>query len=363
MTEASPPIGPAGQLPPLGPEHISCTRGLVDWLIAHNVSLALTTYQAGGVYLVGVDGEHRVGFHHVYVSRAMALWVDTQRLVLSTLNQIWRFENILERGQTLGDADRHYIPRVAHTTGDLDIHDIGILADGRILFVNTLFSCLAELSQVHSFRPYWTPPFITRLAAEDRCHLNGLAMKHGAPAYVTATSRRDIVDGWRARRDEGGCVIDVLSNEIITEKLSMPHSPRWHGNQLWILNSGTGHLGTVDLASGMFRPCVFCPGFLRGLAFHDNHAIVGLSLPRDGAFSGLILDDELGKHDAEPWCGVQIIDLSSGDIVQWIRLQGPVTEMFDVRVLPGVRRPTATSYTDSEISRLLTIEIDGRTRH
>jgi uncharacterized protein (TIGR03032 family) len=220
-----------------------------------------------------------------------------------------------------------------------------------------IFSCLAELSQVHSFRPYWTPPFISRLAAEDRCHLNGLAMNNGAPAFVTATSRSDVVDGWRARREEGGCVIDVTNNKIITEQLSMPHSPRWNDGHLWVLNSGTGHLGIVDASSGIFEPRVFCPGFLRGLAFHDNHAIVGLSLPRDGAFSGLALDAELKRRDADPWCGVQIIDLKSGDIVQWMRFEGPVTELFDVGVWPGVRRPMATSYTDDKVNRLFTIEL------
>ncbi len=80
-----------------------------------------------------------------------------------------------------GGPDRHYVPRVAHTTGDLDVHDIGVMADGRIVFVNTLFSCLATLSPTHGFRVFWKPPFISKLAAEDRCHLNGLAMKDGAP--------------------------------------------------------------------------------------------------------------------------------------------------------------------------------------
>jgi uncharacterized protein (TIGR03032 family) len=151
-------------------------------------------------------------------------------------------------------------------------------------------------------------------------------------------------------------VIDVGSNEILTEKLSMPHSPRWHDGRLWVLNSGTGHLGTVDLPSGAFEPRAFCPGFLRGLAFHNNYAIVGLSLPRDGSFSGLQLDAELMKRDADPWCGIQIVDLRSGDIVHWIRLEGPVTELFDVCLLPGVRRPSATAHSSDDINSLFSID-------
>ena len=50
---------------------------------------------------------------------------------------------------------------------------------------NTLFSCLAAASPTHTFRPLWRPPFVSRLAPEDRCHLNGLALRDGEPRYVT----------------------------------------------------------------------------------------------------------------------------------------------------------------------------------
>jgi uncharacterized protein (TIGR03032 family) len=338
------------------PVTITCTRGMGTWLARHSASLAFTSYQSGRLYLAGVDDQGRVAFHERFLARAMGLWADPQRIVVSTLFQVWRFENVLGPGQTANGADRLYVPRVAHTTGDLDIHDLAVMGDGRIVFVNTLFSCLANLSATQSFRPYWKPPFISKLAAEDRCHLNGLAMRDGKPAYVTATSRSDVVNGWRDRRAEGGCLIDVATNAIVTDKLSMPHSPRWHDGQLWLLNAGTGHIGTVDLATGAFDARAFCPGFLRGLAFHDGHAIVGLSLPRDGSFAGLALDDELRKRDADPWCGVQIVNLASGDIVEWIRLEGGVSELFDVAVIPGVRRPTAVGFLNDEIHKLFTIE-------
>jgi uncharacterized protein (TIGR03032 family) len=83
--------------------------------------------------------------------------------------------------------------------------------------------------------------------------------------------------------------------------------------------------------------------------------LVGLSLPRNGTFSGLALDNELKRRDADPWCGVQIVNLASGDIVEWIRLEGGVTELFDVAVIPGVRRPTATGFLNDEIQKMFTI--------
>ncbi len=79
-------------------------------------------------------------------------------------------------------------------------------------------------------------------------------------------------------------------------------------------------------------------------------------MPRDGSFSGLQLDDELKKRDADPWCGVQIINLGSGDIVEWIKLEGGVSELFDVQVLPGVRWPVATGFLNEEIHKLYTYE-------
>ncbi|MEG4576841.1 DUF4915 domain-containing protein [Microcoleus sp. N3A4] len=64
--------------------------------------------------------------------------------------------------------------------------------------------------------------------------------------YVTASSQWDVVDGWRDRRQNGGIVIDIESNDIIVRGLSMPHSPRWYRDKLWLLNLGRGELGYVD---------------------------------------------------------------------------------------------------------------------
>ncbi len=351
-----PPAPALTQSPADEPARITCSRGFSDWLLRHNVSLAFTSYQSGRLYLVGVDANGAVSFHERFLARAMGLWSDSQRLLVSTIFQLWRFENVLRPGESINGADKHYVPRVAHTTGDIDVHEIGVMADGRIVFVNTAHSCLATLSQTHSFKPYWVPPFISKLAPEDRCHLNGLGMRDGVPAYVTTVSRSDVVNGWRERRAEGGCIIDIRDNRVVTEKLSMPHSPRWVDGRLWVLNSGSGYIGTVDDATGAFEPRAFLPGFMRGCSFHNGFAIVGLSMPRNGTFQGLQLDAELKKRDADPWCGVQILETRTGDVVQWIRLEGPVSELFDVTVIPGVRKPTATGFLTDDIHSMITIE-------
>jgi uncharacterized protein (TIGR03032 family) len=147
-----------------------------------------------------------------------------------------------------GPFDAVYIPQVAHFTGDLDTHDLAFDPHGRILFVNTLFSCLARVSESHSFTAVWKPPFTSRLAAEDRCHVNGLALTDGRPAYATAISTTDVADGWREHRRDGGVIVDIATGAIACAGLSMPHSPRWHEGRLYVLNSGTGEFGRVDPA-------------------------------------------------------------------------------------------------------------------
>ena len=218
---------------------ISASRGLVDFLRTHRLSFALTSYQTGQLMLIGVLPDGRLSIFQRNFVRAMGLCAGAQRMYVSAIAQVWRLDNVLKNGQVANKQfDRLYVPRTAHTTGDLDIHEIAIDRDDRLVFVNTKYSCLATLDPVHSFRPLWHPSFISKLAPEDRCHLNGLAMQDGVPKYVTAVSRSDVVDGWRERRHEGGVIIDVETGRVVTEDLSMPHSPRLANGALWVLDFG-----------------------------------------------------------------------------------------------------------------------------
>ena len=333
------------------------SRQFNSWLAEQKISLTFTTYQAGKIFLLGLQPDGRLSIFERTFNRSMGLWATPQTLWMSSLYQLWRFENALSARQIYQGYDRLYVPQVGYTTGDLDIHDVAIDGDGQVVFVNTLFSCLATVSEKHSFTPLWQPPFITKLAAEDRCHLNGLAMENGRPRYVTAVGATDVADGWRDRRRDGGCVIDVPSQEIIVSGLSMPHSPRVYQDRLWVLNSGTGYLGTIDLQQNKFEPLTFCPGYLRGLAFINNYAVVGLSKPRENkTFSGLPLDDNLLAKNADARCGLMVIDINTGDIVHWLRITGVILELYDVAILPGVQRPMALGFKSEDIRRTLTID-------
>ena len=305
---------------------------------------------------MGLQSSGKLSLFERTLNRCMGLWATERTLYLSSLYQLWRFENALEIGQSYNGYDRLFVPQLGYLTGDLDIHDLVIDNSGRLVFVNTLFSCLATVSEEHSFIPLWQPPFISKLAAEDRCHLNGLALREGKPRYVTAVSQSDVAEGWRDRRVDGDCVIDVQSKEVILSELSMPHSPRWYRETLWLLNSGTGELGYVDLETGKFEPVTFCPGYLRGLAFQGDFALVGVSKPRENrTFSGLPLDKKLQEKDAQARCGVLVIDLRSGDIVHSLRIEGVVSELYDLAVLPGVKQAMAIGFQNDEIRRVMSI--------
>src|SRR5690606_20593518 len=183
-----------------------------------------------------------------------------------SLYQLWRFENVLRSNEVIhGQYDKCYVPRNAQTIGDLDIHELGIRSNGKVVFVNTKYSCLAELSQTHSFKPIWKPKFVSKLAPEDRCHLNGLAMVDGRPKYVTAVCRSDTVDGWRDRRHAGGVVIDIETDEIVCEGLSMPPSPRWANGKRGVLTAGPGQLAGADFDKKASVRLHFFPGSLAGL--------------------------------------------------------------------------------------------------
>lgn len=347
---------------------ISSSRKFVSWLKENNISLAFSTYQTAKLFLIGQKpGQEKMSIFERTFDRCMGLKLDGDSLYVSTRYQLWRLVNILEPTQLHNDYDALYVPQMCYVTGDIDIHDIIINPKGNIIFANTLFSCLSTVSDKHSFSPLWKPTFISKLAAEDRCHLNGIAAdENKIPRYVSVVSQTDFHEGWREYKKEGGSIIEIESNEVICTGLSMPHSPRLYRDKLWVLNSGTGYFGYIDTKTGKFEEVAFCCGYLRGLDFVDHYAVVGLSAPRENSlFTGLALEDNLKKKKAEPRCSILVIDLNTGDIVHSIKITGLVRELYDVVVIPNIKRPMAIGFKSDEINHTLNIgdeniSLDGR---
>ncbi|MBS0261041.1 MAG: TIGR03032 family protein [Planctomycetes bacterium] len=339
---------------------VLASRDFTSWLAEQHLSLACTTYQTAKLFLLGRRNDGALSVFERTFNRCMGLWSDGQTMWMSSEFQLWRFENVLLSGVWHEGYDQLYIPRIGYTTGDLDAHDLVVEPGGRVVFANTKFSCLATTTPQSSFAPLWRPAFISKLAPEDRCHLNGVALRDGRVQYVTVVAQSDATDGWRDRRRDGGCVIDVQTGNVVVSGLSMPHSPRFYRGQLWVLNSGAGQLGRVDLQRGTFEPVAFCPGYLRGLAFSGDYALVTLSKPRhEATFRGLPLSDELLRRGTDAQCGIQVVDLRTGDVVHWLRMEGQVTELYDVVTLPGATRPMALGFKTNEIQRLLSVGEPG----
>ncbi len=341
-----------------GPRFVAnASPGFTDWLAAQRCSLAVSTYQAGKLFFFGVKPDGKLWVFNRTIGKCQGLSVHNSSLWVSADSQIIRFGDAVAGTQTAEQGpDALYMPRTVYYTGDVDAHDMAVAGDGRLVFANTLFSCLAAVSAERSFDVVWKPSFISQLAPEDRCHLNGLALREGAPSCVSILAASDTREGWREQRRDGGRIIDVRSGDTLCEGLSMPHSPRYHGGMLWLHNSGTGEFGYVERPSGRFRPVAFCPGYLRGLSFLDGFAAVGLSKPRASkTLSGLALDAELERRKQPAQCGVRIIDLQSGEAVHWLTIEGVVEELYDVAILPGRVRPAMMGPSTPEARRMIVV--------
>src|SRR5207253_2919749 len=254
------------RLPPLRSVH---TTSFADLLDQFGISLLITTYQAGKLVMLRADNGV-VNTHFRSFPKPMGLALHGNRLAIGTALEVWEFHNVPAVAAKLPPAGKHdacFLPRCSHATGEVLIHEMawgsssgqgsevrGQEEAAELWFVNTRFSCLCTLDRLSSFVPRWRPPFITALAPEDRCHLNGLGLVNGQVRYVTALGETDTAGGWRANKKNGGILMEVPSGAILLRGLSMPHSPRWHLGQLWLLESGTGSIGTVDLSASRYEP-------------------------------------------------------------------------------------------------------------
>jgi uncharacterized protein (TIGR03032 family) len=172
-------------------------------------------------------------------------------------------------------------------------------------------------------------------------------MVDGRPKYVTALGATDTPGGWRANKANGGLLMDVETGEIMLRGLSMPHSPRWYADRLWLLESGEGSLAWVDLERRTWHSVCQLPGFTRGIDFYGPLAFIGLSQVRESAtFSGIPLVERL----AERTCGVWVVNIQTGETLGFLRFEEGVQEIFAVQVLVGARFPEILEWDDERLS-------------
>ncbi len=315
-------------------------------------TIAVSTYQAGKLVLIGWDGR-RVSVTMRHFPRPMGMTVDGSRIALATRNELCLFTNaplLAPEYLEAGRYDALFLPRCTYLTGPLNLHDMAFVGND-LWVVNTRFSCLATVSTEYSFVPRWKPRFITELAPEDRCHLNGLAVVDGKPKFVTCLAETDQAGTWRQYKTDGGMLIDVESGEPVIRGLCMPHSPRWYQGRLWLLNSGAGQLCTVDVARGEWQEVCTVPGYVRGLCFVGKHALVGLSKIREShLFEGLPIQKKFDRL----LCGVAVIDIKRGRVVGTFEFTAGAEELYDVQFLPAIFRPSILNMDKEAVRRAIT---------
>ncbi len=313
------------------------SHDLAEILGGLQASLIVSTYQAGKLAVLGsAEQKLSLSFHNFDRPMGVAIHPRGDRMAVASRNKVWFLRNDREVASQLEPPGAHeacFLTRSAHVTGDIQAHEMGW--NGQELWlVNTLFSCLCTLAPDYSFVPRWRPPFISQLAAEDRCHLNGMAMHGDKARYVTMMGQTDSAGGWRPNKAKSGCLMDVDSGEVIAEGFAMPHSPRAHLGQIWLLDSGRGSLVRVDPASGETVTVARFPGYTRGLAMIGGLAFVGLSKIRETSTFGGV---PIAEDPARLKCGVGVVDIQRGTLVGQFEFTSGVDEIFDVSLVTGAR--------------------------
>ncbi len=318
----------------------SCTYSpnVPELLLQLGCSLVISTYQAGKLVFISPKDQERLVQLPRTFDKAMGIAIRDDKMAIATKDEVLVLKNVPElathyprKPQTY---DAFYVPRAAYYTGRVDIHDLDWGTDG-LWAVNTSFSCLSLIDEEFSFTPKWQPHFVSKLASEDRCHLNGMAMREGQPAYVTALGQGDAWQSWRDNISKSGVVMDVANNEIICEGLAMPHSPRWYNGKLYVLLSASGQLISVDTDNGKVEVVKELNSFVRGMAIYKDYAFIGTSRLRQNSstFKHLAIAQQAQQ------AGILIVHLPTAALSGFIRYQSSVDEIYDVQILPNALRP------------------------
>ena len=300
-------------------------------------TLVFSTYQSGCLVLISSkDGKAR------QLTRAfnkpMGIALKDNRMALATFDETIVFHNNKDLANKYPNAPKTfeslYMPRVTYHTGILDLHDIVYAENNELFSVNTLFSCISKFSTKYSFESYWKPSFITDLEPEDRCHLNGLALKDGKPKYVTALSKGNTPYSWRENITNGGVLIDIDTNKIVLENLPMPHSPRVIDNDLYLLLSATGEIAKVNIEKKTYNVVAHASGILRGMCEYGNYVFVGVSKPRESSETFKKLPANVKVQEA----GVLVFFKPTWVQVGEIKYSDTIDEIFDIQVIPNFER-------------------------
>ncbi len=309
---------------------------LAEWCERISIPLIVSTYWGNEVFVI-VDGKlSKIGF-----DRPKGIYYSAPWLKIATWGNVWTFREYTSVDVTsqIGDGcDSVFLPKKFEETGNIGSREIA----GEFIAASKL-SCLVTQDEEYSVLPAWKPKWIDRIVAEDRCHVNGVALNENRDlAYVTALGTSNKKNGWRSEPIEG-CVIDAKSGLAIVTNLRMPHSPRIYQDQLWVCDSMRGELSIIDVKTKKRHPFVKFPEFVRGLTFWKDWAIVGLSKMRY---------TKLGWAAGPGQCGLAAVNLNTAKIEATLALDA--NEVFDVQVLSQAK-PVVIDPRSSILNSLLVL--------
>ncbi len=322
---------------PLPP--FSCTFSPTAPEILHGLgaTIAISTYQAGKVIFISAqDKDHLVQLPRNF-EKPMGIAVKEDQLAIATSSSVMVLKNAARMAPNYpklpNTYDALFLPRAQYFTGDNDIHDLHWTKEN-LWAVNTRFSCLATINEQFSFSPQWKPHFIKKFEPTDQCHLNGVAFENDKPKYVTALGVSIEAGGWRANKASGGILMDVANNSVLVDKLPMPHSPRIINGQLYWLHSATGDLVRMT-KPGKYEVVKSLDGFVRGMDQIGDYLFIGLSKLRESsqAFQNLPVSKK------SIYSGIVIMYIPKMSIAGYIKYENNVDEIYDVRILPNLKRP------------------------
>ncbi len=331
-------------LPPFASEF---TPSFGEFLKAINGSLLLSSYQTGKVICLSPTGNAGVKTLTRTFDWPTGIASESDSLAIATKYQVIKFKNSRELAANYPPKkdcyDALFVPRTTYHVGRLALHDMTFTQHG-LVAVNTSFSCLCTFDEQFSFTPIWQPPWISELAHEDRCHLNGMATSlDGQIKFVTSLSMDDSMEGWRNDRLKSGILWDVLNNTTVLENLCVPHSPRIFENRCYFLNSGKGELVSVDFNGHNKKVICRFNGFPRGMQIIKGYAVIATSKQRDHA-----MIDMRSISGNESTCAINIVHLDSGAIVGALNFLNSCTEIYDLVIIPDSVRPNILR-TDQEL--------------
>lgn len=339
---------------PLPPFSCNFSPNVPEVLQGLGITIVISTYQAGKVvFLSATNNESLVQLPRNF-RKAMGMAIQHDRMAIAVQDEVIVLANSPELARSYppkpNTYDGIFLPRATYYTGHVDMHDLD-WSENELLGVNTRFSCLAKIDTRYSFTPFWKPDFISKLAPEDRCHLNGMALEDGKAKYVTALGQSDSPEGWRSTKASGGIIMDVDSNQVVLNELAMPHSPRLYDGSLYCLLSAMGQLIKIDPVKGNYEVVYQFDSYVRGMAKYSDYLFVGLSKIRknSSAFGDLPI---AGKSKA---CGVDILYFPTMSKVGHIKYLNSVEELYDVKILEGMRRPNVLSTLKDDFKRSLVI--------